>query len=272
MMKCPRCGSEHIQFATNTYGGGGSVSKSCCGYILLGPFGILCGMCNSGTKTEEFWICHDCGNRFSNFEAKLNHGVEEWTENRKIERENARKAAAEEAKQAKEKYLLYKKEIASIENTPGAYKRLKTEYALAQEHTTESRDELKHYVKQLRRSRDRQLRKAARHSTPSILWGVLQWVIGLLGLFFLLYVDIFVGLIMMGIGIIWWAVVSSNKDKAKDTLISTDRIYKKLWDNLNLSCAAEAKLKHTIEMYEYVKEYENQGRASNGSRHGRYER
>lgn len=77
---------------------------------------------------------------------------------------------------------------------------------------------------------------------------------------------------MMGVGIIWWAVVSSNKDKAKDTLISTDRMYKKLWDNLNLACAAEAKLKHAIEMYEYVKEYENQGRASNGSKHGRYER
>lgn len=271
-MKCPRCGSEHIQFATNTYGGGGSVSKSCCGYILLGPLGILCGMCNSGTKTEEFWICHSCGNRFSNFEAKLNHGVEEWTENRRIEKENAQKAAAEEAKQAKEKYLRYKKEIASIENTPGAYKRLKSEYNFAQDHTAKSKDELKQYVRQLRRSRDRQLRKAARRSTPSIVWSLLQWCLGLLGLFFLLYVDIFLGLIMIGVGIVWWAVISSSKDKGKDILIAADQKYKNLWNDLNLACATEAKLKHTIEMCEYVKEYENQKHSSSGSSRGRYER
>lgn len=271
-MKCPRCGSERVQFATNTYGGGGSVSKSCCGYILLGPLGILCGMCNSGIKTEEFWICHSCGNRFSNFEAKLNLGVEEWTENRRIEKENARKAAEEEAKQAKEKYQLYKNEIASIESTPSAYKRLKSEYSLAREHTANVKDELKQHVRQLRHSRDKQLRKAAKRSTPNILLILLQSALGLLGLLFTLYIDFFAGLIMMGIGIVWWLAVSVNRDKAKDTLITTNRRYKELWDNLNMACAAEAKLKHTIEKYEYVKEYENRKHTADRSGRGRYER
>lgn len=38
---------------------------SCCGFILLGPLGLLCGACDSGVTTHEFWICHDCGNQFS---------------------------------------------------------------------------------------------------------------------------------------------------------------------------------------------------------------
>ena len=255
-MKCPHCGSEHIQFATNTYGGGGSISKSCCGYILLGPLGILCGMCNSGTKTEEFWICHNCGNRFSDFELKVTHGIEEWTENRRIKKENAQREAIEEAKLAKEKYQLYKKEIAAIESTPGAYKRLKVEYNFAQKHSANAKDDLKQHVKQLKHCRDRKIRKAAKRSTPSILWSVLQWALGLMGLFFFLYVDIFPGLALMLSGIIWSAIISANKDKANDTLICADRKYKRLWDNLNMACAKEAKLKRVIEMCDYVKNYE----------------
>lgn len=61
-MKCPRCGSENIQFGTNT-SGGYSKGKGCCGYILLGPIGLLCG--GSKTKTEEFWVCQKCGNKFT---------------------------------------------------------------------------------------------------------------------------------------------------------------------------------------------------------------
>lgn len=43
---------------------------ACCGLIALGPLGLLCGACGSGTTTDEFWICQDCGNKFSNKEAK----------------------------------------------------------------------------------------------------------------------------------------------------------------------------------------------------------
>ncbi len=64
-MRCPRCGSEHVQYATKTTGGGFSFLDSCCGYIMLGPLGLLCGACGSGTSTQEFWICHDCGHKFS---------------------------------------------------------------------------------------------------------------------------------------------------------------------------------------------------------------
>lgn len=69
-MKCPKCGSEHIQYATTTSGGGTSFLDSCCGFIILGPIGLLCGNIGSSVTTEEFWICQECGNKFSNEKAK----------------------------------------------------------------------------------------------------------------------------------------------------------------------------------------------------------
>ena len=85
-MKCPKCGSERIQFGTNTSGGGFSFSDACCGSIILGPLGGLCGACGSDTKTEEFWICQDCGNKFSNSEGQRNQKREE--QSKKILKEN----------------------------------------------------------------------------------------------------------------------------------------------------------------------------------------
>lgn len=82
-MKCPKCGSEKIQFGTSTSGGGFSFSNSCCGYIMLGPLGLLCGACGSGTSTEEFWICQDCGNKFSNREGKKQQAKEEASQKQK---------------------------------------------------------------------------------------------------------------------------------------------------------------------------------------------
>ena len=64
-MKCPKCGSENIQFATRTSGSPFSTSDSCCGFLLLGPLGILCGLCGSDVSTEEFWVCRDCGKKFT---------------------------------------------------------------------------------------------------------------------------------------------------------------------------------------------------------------
>lgn len=75
-MKCPKCGSEDCQYVTNTetYGNSFSFSKACCGSILLGPIGILCGSCGAGvySETHEYWICNTCGRRFSKHEAQKN--------------------------------------------------------------------------------------------------------------------------------------------------------------------------------------------------------
>jgi len=40
------------------------------GFLLLGPFGLLCGLCgrslNISTKHASIWLCQNCGNKFRN--------------------------------------------------------------------------------------------------------------------------------------------------------------------------------------------------------------
>lgn len=73
-MKCPNCGSENCQYitTTETHGKGFSASNACCGSILLGPLGVLCGACGTGvhSTTHEYWVCNTCGRRFNQYEAK----------------------------------------------------------------------------------------------------------------------------------------------------------------------------------------------------------
>lgn len=67
-MRCPGCGNEHCQIITETKTTGKdfSASKGCCGALLLGPIGILCGACGEGKQihSENFWICTNCGKKF----------------------------------------------------------------------------------------------------------------------------------------------------------------------------------------------------------------
>ena len=54
---CPKCASTNLQAISEVTGKGAKLWKLCC-------FGI-CGLCGVGkTKTEHFWICADCGNKF----------------------------------------------------------------------------------------------------------------------------------------------------------------------------------------------------------------
>nr|WP_325196466.1 zinc-ribbon domain-containing protein [uncultured Oscillibacter sp.] len=66
---CPYCGSHQCEPVSrtiaNVHGKGYSISDGCCGLCLLGPFGLLCGLCGSGTnvdlKNELVWVCKSCG-------------------------------------------------------------------------------------------------------------------------------------------------------------------------------------------------------------------
>lgn len=67
-MKCSRCGSENCQVINETTSKGKDVSasKGCCGYMLLGPIGLLCGVCGKGKqlKNNNYWVCNNCGNKW----------------------------------------------------------------------------------------------------------------------------------------------------------------------------------------------------------------
>lgn len=67
---CPKCGSTNCQMMmrTKTESTPFGFGDACCGWVFLGPIGILCGFCGMGTKTEteNYWVCNDCGKKFTN--------------------------------------------------------------------------------------------------------------------------------------------------------------------------------------------------------------
>ena len=75
-MKCPNCGSENCQFITYSQTNTKFLNSknACCGSICMGPIGLLFGLIGSGstTTTHEYWICHDCGLKFSSQAAREN--------------------------------------------------------------------------------------------------------------------------------------------------------------------------------------------------------
>lgn len=63
-LRCPKCGSEDIHFATSHESKSFSGGNACCGFLLAGPIGILCGLCGAGSSTKSFWVCRHCGAEF----------------------------------------------------------------------------------------------------------------------------------------------------------------------------------------------------------------
>jgi hypothetical protein len=63
--RCPKCGSTNVQVVSQTKTKGFGCGKGCCGAILLGPFGWLCGLCGMGKgKSKILRVCAACGKKF----------------------------------------------------------------------------------------------------------------------------------------------------------------------------------------------------------------
>lgn len=108
-LRCPKCDSEDIQFTSSTTSKGVSVRNSCCGYILLGPLGLLCGLHKAGeSTTSEFWVCRNCGARFGDYEANssslTDQSLDVWHELRDVTTEYE-----DQTNQLKAEYPKYKK-------------------------------------------------------------------------------------------------------------------------------------------------------------------
>lgn len=63
--QCPKCGSNNLQAVHSTTQKGFSDTNAVGGCCLLGPVGLLCGLCGSGKKQEQSYrMCLNCGNKF----------------------------------------------------------------------------------------------------------------------------------------------------------------------------------------------------------------
>lgn len=79
---CPFCGADNCQpmykttaeTKTKNYSWG----SGCCGMLLLGPFGLLCGFCGAGSKektsSELWWTCMKCGKQH----LAVSDGLKKW--------------------------------------------------------------------------------------------------------------------------------------------------------------------------------------------------
>ena len=65
---CPRCGCPNCQIIneTKTTGKDYGVFSGICGYLKLGPVGLLCGLCGADKKIKNkaYWVCPNCGRKF----------------------------------------------------------------------------------------------------------------------------------------------------------------------------------------------------------------
>lgn len=110
-MRCPSCHSEncYVQNDVTRQGYGGE--KGCCGYILLGPLGLLCGLCGKDdVKSEEkYWLCNNCGRKFDENEAR--HEMERYQAQVKAQSTVQTAESKLNLNPNAEKYLEQKKEV-----------------------------------------------------------------------------------------------------------------------------------------------------------------
>lgn len=62
-VSCPRCGSINIHFISKQVGSDFDATYGCCGFLLFGPLGILCGLF-SDKETVTTRKCMKCGHEF----------------------------------------------------------------------------------------------------------------------------------------------------------------------------------------------------------------
>jgi len=238
-MKCPKCGSEHIQYATKTSGGGFSAGNSCCGYILLGPLGLLCGACGSGTRTDEFWICQDCGTKFSN-----------WTAQHQQSQENNARIKREEDHA---KYLRYTEELAAIQSIEGDYQTIRTRSQEMKQRKDDAQKKEDDFLKEAQKSTDPTISKLANAGKWTIRSAGISFLVSLLSLFFFENIEVATLLFIVALGLIFaW---SSKTDTARKELMEYSQEFFVIATETDTTKEETERLKNLVEKIDFVERY-----------------
>lgn len=78
---CPNCGAALsdctpiVKTTVTSSGGGYGLFSGCCGTILLGPLGLLCGLRKRTitSSSQTWWACRKCGKEFIEKEAATSY-------------------------------------------------------------------------------------------------------------------------------------------------------------------------------------------------------
>ncbi len=253
-LKCPNCGSENIQFGTSTSGGGFSFSNSCCGYIMLGPLGLLCGACGSGTSTEEFWICQGCGHKFSNRTAKKAKENEEKAE---IRKELDKKAEYEN-------YLENKKKLKEMLDKYGSIETIEKQYATSKTKADENKEAYDLAFKSFVESSDKKVKKMYKLSDESISNGMtnfiaISFVIAIVLCFFGLF-PVAIPIVVLDIILFIFSVIkaASATTKIKNLFFEANKSGKNLYENMRKSEEEFEEWQNIKNLIESVEAYEKE--------------
>ncbi len=63
VVRCPNCGSTQIEFVTYQASQGYDAAQGCCGILMCGPLGALCGV-GPKEKPKTVRKCKKCGHEF----------------------------------------------------------------------------------------------------------------------------------------------------------------------------------------------------------------
>lgn len=63
IIRCPKCGSANVEFVTYQASSNFDKGNACCGYLLCGPLGLLCGA-KDKTEAKTVRKCKKCGHEF----------------------------------------------------------------------------------------------------------------------------------------------------------------------------------------------------------------
>lgn len=63
VIRCPNCGSKNVEFVTYQASSNFDAGDACCGYMLCGPIGLLCGA-QDKTPAKTVRKCKKCGHEF----------------------------------------------------------------------------------------------------------------------------------------------------------------------------------------------------------------
>lgn len=212
VLKCPKCGSTRLQFVTKVKTKGVSVSDACCGYIILGPLGLLCGLCGAGSSdTEEGWVCQNCGVRFTTKDAQNAVKAEQLAEKANQQREQ------NEAKKQQEKETQLAAWRAMMDNCPYPPDQLDSLYEEASRQEEEQN--------KIFRDQCNTERKAVARWQAAFRWMTAGAIVFLLGAAFFLFCLLYggpwgAGLLIGLIGLVLAIAFSAQDDQLFDQYAS----------------------------------------------------
>ena len=232
-MKCPKCGCENIQFATRTSGSSFSAADSCCGFLLLGPLGILCGLCGSDVSTEEFWVCRDCGKKFTEADVK---------------------AKEKEEREAAKNYQKQKEILSAAGNK--AHEEIEADVVKTQAEHSAAVDDYQGLLNKYANGDDPQLKKCAKIVKRDI-WNAVAWLGLAIGITIAFMGDSEISLLFSAVCGVYLLIHSRRSKKAKKVLAEADPNFSAKFQSTQDAAERMRSAKALHEVSKSVEDYES---------------